>query len=100
MKGLEHQLEDLHDKHQDLLQSYSRQAGEVSKLNARIQELQTEIDVLRTSNDLSFGDLMTPDKFDAVPGSDMLYSGPEYYFDKGVMNGHPELHLNHLDDAL
>jgi len=100
VKGLEHQLEDLHDKHQDLLQSYSRQADEVAKLNSRIHELSSEIEMLRTQSDVSFSELLTPEKFDAVPGSDMLYSGPEYYFDKGVMESNSDFSLNHLDDAL
>lgn len=100
VKGLEHQLEDLHEKHQDLLQSYSRQADEVAKLNSKIAELASEIDMLRSQSDVSFSELLTPEKFDAVPGSDMLYSGPEYYFDKGVMDENSDFSLSHLDDAL
>jgi len=100
VKGLEHQLEDLHDKHQDLLHTYTRQNNEVSKLNSRILELQSQIEMLRSSNEVSFSELLTPEKFDAVPGSDMLYSGPEYYFDKGVMDANSGYSLNHLDDAL
>jgi len=100
VKGLEHQLEDLHDKHQDLLSSYSRQADEVSKLNARIQDLTSELEMIRSSNDMSFSELLTPEKFDAIPGSDMMYSGPEFYFDKGVMDPNSEFSLNQLDDAL
>jgi hypothetical protein len=41
VKGLKHQLEDLHQKHQDLLQSYTRKSDKV--LNVRIQELKSEI---------------------------------------------------------
>jgi hypothetical protein len=100
VKGLEHQLEDLHEKHQDLLQSYSRKADEVVKLNARIQELNSEIEALRTSSDLSFSDFLAPDKFDAVPGSDMYYSGPECYFDKNAVDRNSEFALSQLEDTL
>ena len=100
VKGLEHQLEDLHDKHQDLLQSYSRKADEVAKLNARIAELNSEIEALQTSPDLSFSDFLTPDKFDAVPGSDMYYSGPECYFDKTAVDLNSEFALSQLEDTL
>jgi AP-1-like transcription factor len=100
VKGLEHQLEDLHEKHQELLQSYSRKADEVTKLNARIQELNSEIDSLRTSSELSFSDFLTPEKFDAVPGSDMYYSGPECYFDKNAVDLNSEFALSQLEDTL
>ena len=100
VKGLEHQLEDLHDKHQDLIQSYSRKADEVAKLNSRIAELNSEIEALRTSSDLSFSDFLTPDKFDAVPGSDMYYSGPECYFDKNAVDLNSEFALSQLEDTL
>jgi len=100
VKGLEHQLEDLHEKHQDLLQSYSRQADEVAKLNSRIQELNTEIETLRSSSDLSFSEFLTPDKFDAVPGSDLYYSGPECYFDKSAVDLNSEFALSALEDTL
>jgi len=100
VKGLEHQLEDLHSKHQDLVQSYTRKADEVSKLNARISELNSEIEALRTSSDLSFSDFLTPNKFDAVPGSDMYYSGPECYFDKNAVDLNSDFALSALEDTL
>jgi len=100
VKGLEHQLEDLHDKHQDLLQSYTRKADEVSKLNTRISELNSEIEHLRTSSDLSFSDFLTPNKFDAVPGSDMYYAGPECYFDKNAVDLNSDFALSALEDTL
>lgn len=70
------------------------------KLNTRIQELNSEIDALRSSSDLSFSDFLTPDKFDAVPGSDMYYSGPECYFDKNAVDLNSEFALSHLEDTL
>ncbi|KAL2008311.1 hypothetical protein VTN00DRAFT_8293 [Thermoascus crustaceus] len=103
VKNLESQLQTLHERHQDLLQSYSRQADEVTRLNEKIKELTTEIDLLRNSSNSSgggdsgmnnptevfststsggFSDLMLmPDRFDAVPYPDMIYRGPESYFD-------------------
>lgn len=70
------------------------------KLNARIQELNSEIEALRTSSDLSFSDFLAPDKFDAVPGSDMYYSGPECYFDKNAVDLNSEFALSQLEDTL
>lgn len=70
------------------------------KLNARIQELNAELDSLRTSQDLSFSEFLTPDKFDAVPGADLFYSGPEYYFDKSAVDLNSELALSALEDTL
>jgi len=83
VKSLEHQLEDLHEKHQDLLHSYTCQADEVSKLNSRIRELTAEVQALRSTSSSQaqpFSDLLPPDKFDkfdafSCPG-DMLYDGP------------------------
>jgi predicted nuclease with TOPRIM domain len=103
VKGLEHQLEDLHEKHQDLLQSYTRQADEVTKLTTRISELNAELEALRTCADQSFSDLMSPDKFekfDAFSGHDMLYNGPECYFDKNAVDLNSEFALHSFEDSL
>jgi AP-1-like transcription factor len=103
VKGLEHQLEDLHEKHQDLLQSYTRQADEVTKLNDRIAELNAELQALQTCADQSFSELLTPDKFekfDAFSGPDLFYSGPECYFDKNAVEFNADLSLHSFEDSL
>ncbi|KAL9111772.1 MAG: hypothetical protein Q9227_003831 [Pyrenula ochraceoflavens] len=100
VKGLERQLDNLRDKHQDLLHSYSRKTEEVASLNSRIHSLTSELEMLRSTHDVTFGELLTPDKFDAVPGSDMYYSGPDFYFDKGAMDMNSALSMRHLDDSL
>ena len=103
MKGLEHQLEDLHEKHQDLLQSYNRQADQVSKLNGRISQLATELNSLRNCSDQSFSEMLMPDKFDkfdAFSAHDMAYKGPEYYFDKNAVDLNSEFALHSFEDSL
>jgi AP-1-like factor len=104
VKGLEHQLEDLHEKHQDLLQSYSRQADEVSRLNARISQLTAELGSLRTGHsDQPFSEMLMPDKFDkfdAFAAHDMLYNGPESYFDKSAADLNSEFALHSFEDSL
>jgi len=106
VKGLEHQLEDLHEKHQDLLQSYTRQADEVGKLNNRIAELTAELNALRSCQDQSFSEMLMPDKFDkfdkfdAFSAHDMLYSGPDCYFDKNAVDLNSEFALHSFEDSL
>jgi predicted nuclease with TOPRIM domain len=103
VKGLENQLEDLHEKHQDLLQSFSRQAGEVSRLNSRISELNAELNALRSCQDQSFSEMLMPekfDKFDAFAAHDMLYTGPESYFDKSAADLNSEFALHSFEDSL
>jgi len=100
VKGLENQLQDLHEKHQDLLHSYTRQAGEVQRLNDRITELTSELSLLRSSNDMSFSEMLTPAKFDLIPYPAMTYSGPEYYFDKDAMKLNGEPSFIAVDDPL
>lgn len=99
---MEHQLEDLHEKHQDLLQSYTRQADEVTKLNNRISELTTELNALRTCQDQSFSELLTEkfDKFDAFSAHDMVYNGPGCYFDKNAVDLNSEFALDSFEDSL
>jgi hypothetical protein len=48
VKGLESQLELLHEKHQDLLCSYNRQAEGIEKLNSKIAKLTGDLSRLRT----------------------------------------------------
>ena len=86
LKGIEHQLESLNEEHRDLLASYTRQSDEVAKLHERIQELTSELERLRSSNEASFGDMLIPDKFDSIPKSDMVYTGPGFYFNRGVLD--------------
>jgi len=103
VKGLEHQLEDLHEKHQDLLQSYTRQADEVGKLNNRIAELTAELNALRSCQDQSFSDMLMPDKFDkfdAFSAHDVLCNGPECYFDKSAVDLNSEFALHSFEDSL
>ncbi|KIW99768.1 uncharacterized protein Z518_10696 [Rhinocladiella mackenziei CBS 650.93] len=103
VKGLEHQLEDLHEKHQDLLQSYTRQADEVTKLNNRIAELTAELTALRSCQDQSFSEMLMPDKFDkfdAFSAHDMLYNGPDCYFDKNAVDLNSEFALHSFEDSL
>jgi DNA repair exonuclease SbcCD ATPase subunit len=101
VKGLEHQLEDLHEKHQDLLQSYNRQSSEVSRLNSRIAALTTELNSMRNSSDQSFSEMLMPDKFDkfdAFSSHDMIYNGP--YFDKDAVDMNSEFALHSFEDSL
>lgn len=104
VKGLERQLEDLHEKHQDLLQSYTRQADEVTKLNSRISELSSELNALRTCQDQSFSEMLMPDKFDKFDAfstpDNMLYNGPECYFDKNAVDLNSEFALHSFEDSL
>lgn len=104
VKGLEHQLEDLHEKHQDLLQSYTRQADEVSKLNGRISELTAELNTLRTCQDQSFSEMLMPDKFDKFDAfsthDNMIYNGPDCYFDKNAVDINSEFALHSFEDSL
>ena len=103
MKGLENQLEDLHEKHQDLLQSYNRQASEVSRLTGKISDLTTELNSMRNCPDQSFSEMMMPekfDKFDAFSAHDMIYNGPEHYFDKRAVDLNSEFALHSFEDSL
>ncbi|KAL2437189.1 hypothetical protein ABEF95_016734 [Exophiala dermatitidis] len=103
LKGLEHQLEDLHEKHQDLLQSYTRQADEVTKLNNRIAELTTELGTLRSCQDQSFSEMLIPDKFDkfdAFGAHDMLYNRSDSYADATALDFDSEFPLDSLGGSL
>lgn len=87
VKGLEHQLEELHEKHQDLLQSYTKQADEVSRLKARIVQLSAELSVVRHCQNPTFNEVILPerfDKFDAFSTTDLMYPASDGFFDKGL----------------
>lgn len=101
VKSLEHQLEDLHEKHQDLLQSYSKQVDEVSRLNAKITELSAEINIVQNCQDADYGELMMPgkfDKFDAFSSTGMV--GFETYYDRRSMEINTDFSLNLFEDSL
>ncbi|RMZ88487.1 hypothetical protein DV736_g4283, partial [Chaetothyriales sp. CBS 134916] len=103
LKGLEHQLENLHEKHQDLLLSYSRQADEVSRLNSKITKLTSELNAIRSCQDQSFSEIVLPDKFDkfdAFPSHEMLYNGSEVYFDKTAVDVNSQFALHSFEDSL
>ncbi|KKY21916.1 hypothetical protein UCRPC4_g03419 [Phaeomoniella chlamydospora] len=97
VKALEQQLSKLHEKHHDLLESYTRQADEIAKLN-RIQELNSELDPVRSPNGSTFNEMITSEELEMVSTSTMLYQEPEFYFDKGVMDMAPRSGSN--DDQL
>ena len=97
-------MEDLHEKHQDLLQSYTRQADEVTKLQNRIAELNTELQTLQLCANQSYSELLTPDKFEKFDafsgGPDLFYNGPECYFDKNAVDFNAGLSLHSFEDSL
>ncbi|KAK5078211.1 hypothetical protein LTR64_003382 [Lithohypha guttulata] len=103
VKGLEYQLEDLHEKHQDLLQSYSKQVDEVSRLNARVADLAAELNTIRRCQDSSTRKVTTSstfDDFDAFSSTAMIYSAIDAYYDKGPIDTDPEFELNCFEDSL
>ncbi|KIW12168.1 hypothetical protein PV08_09443 [Exophiala spinifera] len=103
VKGLERQLEDLHEKHQDLLQSYTRQADEVGRLTGRISELNAELNALRACQDQSFSEMLMPDKFDkfdAFSSTGILYHPSDSYFDKNAPDLNSEFALHSFEDSL
>lgn len=90
VKGLEHQLEELHEKHQDLLQSYSKQVDEVSRLNARIAHLSAELSAMQHCQHPTINEVALPerfDKFDAFSSTDLIYQASDGFFDKGLDTG-------------
>ncbi|EXJ78738.1 hypothetical protein A1O1_09140 [Capronia coronata CBS 617.96] len=90
VKGLEYQLETLNEKHQDLLESYTKQSDIATKLNQHVAQLQTEIKALKLRNeqDLLFHgpstQSLSPESFDAfsftAAPDPMLYDGNEEEF--------------------
>lgn len=48
LKGLEYQLENLGEKHHDLMQSYMKQSESVMKLNSRLAELRGQIGAIKS----------------------------------------------------
>jgi hypothetical protein len=96
VKSLEQQLKDLHEKHQDLLQSHTRQAGAITKLD-------TELQTLQSLNNQSFRVLIRPDKSDeskAFSGPDLFYNGSECHFDMKAVESNVDLDLLLFQDSL
>ncbi|EEP79716.1 predicted protein [Uncinocarpus reesii 1704] len=70
VKALEDQLQCLHEQHQALLYSYTRQSEEVGRLKDVIKELMSELELLKTANNIAFSGIGSPDRpgvFD-IPG--------------------------------
>lgn len=89
VKTLEHQLEELHEKHQSLLKSYTKQVDEVSRLNSCIAELSTELTALRQYQGLSSSDLIILnefDEFDACSLTDTIYNTDVTCHDKTLVD--------------
>lgn len=106
VKGLEHQLEELHEKHQDLLQSYSKQVVEVSRLHARVAQLSAELNIIRNFQDPALTEMMLPakfdrfDKFDAFSSSDMLYTASDGFYNKADVTFPADFSLHPFEDSL
>lgn len=102
MKGLEGQLENLHEKHQDLLQSYNKQVDEVSRLNGRITQLSEELSSIKHGQDSSFNDMITNDRFDsfdAFSSTELVYNPSDSYYDKEPMDLNTDFCLD-FEDSL
>ena len=87
VKGIEHQLKYVHEKHQDLLQSYNRKIDEVSKLNTRIEVLKWELDSLRRNQSTAMSN-----EFDAFSFYDIGY------FDQNALGMESELAVNCFEE--
>ncbi|EXJ81165.1 hypothetical protein A1O3_07455 [Capronia epimyces CBS 606.96] len=91
VKGLEHQLTTINEKHQDLIRSYTKQTDHVTKLHHRITELQAEIKAFKSYSQQRLPsrgattEPLLPERFDAFSvtrGWDpMLYDANEVEFD-------------------
>ena len=80
-------MKELHKKHQDLLQTYSKQADEVSRLRTRMLELFTELTAARGTQDSPFSDLMVSDKFDKLDvfsSIGIVYNYTDLYRNNGL----------------
>ena len=100
---MELQLETLHEKHQDLLQSYTRQTDEVSRLSNKIRELTTELSSLQNSPDKSTSKtlkLSQFDSFDMFPTHDMVYDGTGCHSDNTFVGMDPNLAFHSFDELL
>ncbi|KAM5455146.1 hypothetical protein MaudCBS49596_001786 [Microsporum audouinii] len=95
VKGLESQLQALHEQHQSLLQSYNSQANEIESLRKRVQEL------MKLPNNVQFSDsstspicnsscsssspgFTTPNKFEMPTFTTNSYPTPEPFYDKSI----------------
>ncbi|KAJ9611508.1 hypothetical protein H2200_004692 [Cladophialophora chaetospira] len=71
VKGLETQLELLHEKHQDLLCSYNKQSDSMMKLNRKIAKLKSDLQALKACS----AEEMT--RRDSMPGERGKHDGVE-----------------------
>jgi predicted nuclease with TOPRIM domain len=80
----EQQLEDLTEKHQDLLESYSQQSDEILRLNAEITEITTHIDALRIRSGQTSRQMTLLDRYETMDGfsdpSETLETGSDFWF--------------------
>ncbi|WEW56808.1 hypothetical protein PRK78_002263 [Emydomyces testavorans] len=84
VRALENQLQCLHEQHQDLLQSYTRQSEEVRNLNVKINELISELDTLKLATGMVFNDIGSRSMdFDMVADLPVMYPGPASYSTSG-----------------
>jgi DNA repair exonuclease SbcCD ATPase subunit len=100
VKGLEDQLQELHEKYQNLLQSYLRQDQEATRLSQIIKELTSELELLRSARVMSFGDVLMPQNFHVMSYPNITHTGPEYDFDKDVTKLRTSIKFSQLDDSL
>ncbi|KAK2746469.1 hypothetical protein FQN57_003095 [Myotisia sp. PD_48] len=113
VKGLESQLQDLHQDHQKLLRSYNLQTDEVRRLKDRIRDLLADMETLRAPPQLQCStpssaasacpsasntpvnvsalgitnaspDFRTINKFEMIPFSGAAYPTPEPFYDKSL----------------
>lgn len=92
VKGLEHQLETLNEKHQDLLQSYMSQADNITKLTDRLSRLRAEVKTLKFEQKMAPLDAnqqpLTMQNFDAFASVQVVDQSPVLYDgDDGVFYG-------------
>ena len=80
VKGLQGQLEQLHETHQDLLQTYNKQSKQVKDLNTKIAKLVAELDACRSrqaTNSTSFAAWDFPQNFDGFASLDSMVEPKE-----------------------
>ena len=97
----------MHEKHQDLIQSYSKQINEVTRLNARIAELAAELNAVQHCQDSAFSEMIMSekfnkfDKFDAFSSTAMLNYEPHgTLYDRQPIEMDAEFALNSFEDSL
>ena len=86
-----------------MIQSYSKQAEEMSRLNSRISELAAELNTVRHCPDVTYDDMMMPDKFDkfdAFSTSDFIYNPGDTYYDKGPVDMTADFGIHDFEESL